>query len=114
MLFRSNAYYQGAVQSSGSGSPIISRMSGSDIKIYAAGNSQVSNANLSNAFVLISFFVGISQRNNALLTTTIKKAGIICSQPISTIRINREKAFVNRSLVLRFMKKEYLKTGITK
>ena len=50
-----NSYYQGAVQSSGSGAPIISRMSGSDIKIYAASNSQVSNANLSNAFVLISF-----------------------------------------------------------
>jgi hypothetical protein len=50
-----NTYYQGAVQSSGGGSPIISRMSGSTIRIYAAGNTQPSNAALSGAFVLISF-----------------------------------------------------------
>ena len=50
-----NTYYQGAIQSSGGGSPIISRMSGSTIIIYAAGNNGVSNASLSGSFVLISF-----------------------------------------------------------
>ena len=50
-----NTYYQGAIQSSGGGSPIISRMSGSTIIVYAAGNNGVSNASLSGAFVLISF-----------------------------------------------------------
>ena len=48
-------YFTGAVSSSGGGSPIICRISGgTSIGIFAAGNNNITNANLSNSYVLLS------------------------------------------------------------